>query len=678
MVELIVALRNKAVPAFIKASSILLLGGVLGLLPPVTNILVTKEYSAYTTRGESELTLKQPEARSSLAKTALDKEYIKQYSFGYGEIWSLVIPNVKGGAMGVLGQEKKLMNNVTPALRETISRYPKYWGEQYATGGAFYFGASIFLLFILGAFFSKDKIKWAFILVSLLAVFLSWKYSIVTDIFINHVPLFNKFRDTKMMLILVQITFSLLAILFIHHLLINDIKHGKFLKISAFVAGILIVFYLFPRLLFDFFSRNEYSYFADLRQNYVTNPGALNQIGDMQQSLENIRIAIFKEDILRSFLFIAITALLIHLYIKKRLKYLTFIFLLGITILLDLWNVDRRYLSNEKKGKTYTEWVKPYKYMNPHQPTKADMAILANELNQNGLRSNIEKALSQVDSSPSKNAEEVENEKNNIRFCELNFNSNYRVLSLPDPFNESRTSYYHKSIGGYHGAKLRRYQELIEFWLGAEIQAIIEQLNNQADRENMELFLKEHIPVLNMLNTKYIIYNPQAAPLENRHSFGNAWFADEIIVADNADHEMLALERLNKSTAIVPKINAHLLPGNILKDTASTIEMTEYKPNHITYKSESKHDRVAVFSEIFYDAGWNAYIDGNHVEYFAANYVLRGLTIPAGNHKVEFKFEPKTYYMGRNISTAGSVLILVYIAIVFIMNKKNNKMPHME
>ncbi len=679
LVEFVIALKEKVMPAFMKASLFLLLGGMLGLLPPVTNIMVTKEYSNYTTRGESELTLKKSTSGSSLADNALDKDYIKQYSFGHGEIWSLVIPNVKGGAMGVLGQEKEYLKDVSPSLRESISRYPKYWGEQYATGGAFYFGASIFLLFIFGAFFVKDKIKWAFLGVSLLAILLSWKFSIVTDFFIDHIPLYNKFRDTKMMLILVQISFSLLAILFINHLFLNQINNKKLIKISAGVAGILLIFYLFPRLFFDFFNRNEYSYFEDLKQNYSGNPGALLQIGDMQQAIENIRVSIFKEDLLRSFLFIGITVLLIYLYLKKRLKSLQFILVLGIIIIIDLWGVDRRYLRNEKKGNKYTEWVKPYNYLNPHQPAQADITILGIEIDQQKeLNTKIEKALNHRLKSTSKLSAELENERNNIRFAELNFNSNYRVLSLPDPFNESRTSYYHKSIGGYHGAKLRRYQELIEFWLGAEIKSIIEKLNQQPSGQEMELFLKKQIPVLNMLNTKYIIFNPQAAPLINHHAYGNAWFADNLIMADNADQEMFALDGLNKKTAIIQKKYSHLLPNNVIPDTTSVITMLEYKPDHLTYQSETKHDRLAVFSEIFYDAGWNAYIDGNPVEYYGVNYVLRGLTIPAGEHKIEFKFEPQTYYMGRNISAAGSILILLYVLIVLFINKKSKTIESVE
>lgn len=675
LVQLIIHLQNHTFPRFIKASTFLMLGGILGILPPVANILLTKEYSEYTTRGKSELTITAGENTDSGKDNAeLDADYIKQYSLGFGEVWSLVIPNVKGGKMGYLGEEKELIQEVDPGLRKNIAQYPKYWGEQYGTGGAFYFGASVFFLFLLGIFFVKDKMKWAFIGISLLAIVLSWKYGRVTDFFIENIPMFKKFRDTKMMLVLVQISFPLLGALFLKYLVNNKIDRKKYIYVSLGSIGLLFVFYLLPTLWFDFFNRAEIQYFNDLSRNYSNNPNYLAQISEMQNSISDIRVSIFKRDCMRSIFFILITSTVLYLFIIDKLKRTQLYLILGFIVLIDLWAVNKRYLNNEKKGPRYLQWVNSYEYMNPFSAAPADLAILKLETRQNPkLQQNIADELSNLSKPRGLKSKEFKNEQNKIRFRELNFATNYRVFTLKNPFNESQTSYFHKSIGGYHGAKLKKYQELIEFQISNEYASISEAINNNPTPESIEILLRERLPVLNMLNTKYIVYNADSRPIVNPYHYGNAWFVTDLKLVKDADEELLSLNSISNTSAVTQEKFSDFVPEHLIYDSTASIKLNTYNPKLLTYTSRSQTEQLAVFSEIFYDAGWNAYIDGEKTEHFKANYLLRALSIPAGEHLIEFKFEPKTYKLGRSISSLGSVLILLYIIGILLYEVKFRK-----
>ncbi len=670
--ELYIHIKRNLFPRFLKASSFLLLGAILGILPPVANLIVTKEYSEFSTRGKSDLTILETKENTSISSTALDKNYIKQYSLGYGEVWSLAIPNVKGGKMGYLGQEKELINNINPKYRDQVAQFSKYWGEQYATSGSFYFGASIFILFILGVFFIKDKLKWAFVVTTLLSIALSWKYGKLTDIFIEYIPFFSKFRDTKMMLILVQISFSFIAFLFLNQLIINKINKKKYIVITGSVSAIIILFYLMPNIWFDFFNKNEIQYFNSLKHNYTGNSSALAQITAFKNTILDIRVSIFKQDCLRSLFYIIITSSIVYTFIIGKIKQLHLFLILGAIVIIDLWNVDKRYLNNEKNTSKYTQWVNAYNYSNPYIATKADRFILEKELKEiPGLNEHIEKELSSLIRIPKMNSSEWQNEQDKIRFRELNFATNYRVLSLSDPFSESRTSYFHKSIGGYHGAKLKNYQEVIELYIHDEISTIINVLQTNPTEERIDSLLKNEIPVLNMLNTKYIIYNSDAPPIINQYNNGNAWFAKDIKFVDNADEEILNLNKLNKVMAVVQKKNSNAITHSIKTDSIAKINQLSYLPNHLTYKSVTNEKQVAVFSEIFYKAGWNAYINNKPVNYFKANYLLRGLEIPNGENIIEFKFEPESYYLGRKLSVVGSVLIILFILGIIMYEIRN-------
>ncbi|MFC2152586.1 YfhO family protein [Bacteroidota bacterium] len=600
IVELYNHFKTGLLLKFAKTSSVLLLAGVLGTLPSSSNLLLTYEYSKFTTRGESELTIS---AENSPAKkvdnNALDSDYIKQYSLGYGEIWSLIIPNIKGGKVGYIGNNKKAMESVSPNYRNNIAQQNAYWGEQLSSGGVFYFGASIFLLFVLGMFFIKDKIKWAFIAVSLLAIVLSWKYSSVVDWFIENVPIYDKFRDTKMMLILAQLSFPLLGFIFLNRLLKEEkIERKKFLYISAGIGGLFFLFYIMPTVWFDFFSRNEVTYFNNLLRNYKGNPNAISQINDLKVEIVNARMEIFKQDVLRSLFFVVATALVVYLFITKKLKRNSFIIVLGILVLIDFWGVDKRYLNDDN-------FLSKRKAKEPFQITQADKYIL--------------------------------NDKD----------PNFRVLNLTvSTFNDASTSYFHKSIGGYHGAKLKRYQELIE---------------HQISKNNTE--------VLNMLNTKYFIIpdnNRQPVAQYNPEALGNAWIVEDYRIVPNADAEIQALSKFNPSQEVIidVRFEDYVKGKNFTKDTVSSVKLESYKPNQLIYSIKCQEEELVVFSEIYYQKGWNVFIDDQPSDYFRANYVLRAMVIPEGEHILEFKFEPKSYYIGNKVSMASSVILLLFLFLV--------------
>ena len=601
VVELYDHFKNELLTKFIRTSSIILIVGIIGVLPAFSNLLLTYEYSKFTTRGKSELTISSEQNSNPKGESkALDRDYIKQYSMGFGEIWNIVIPNIKGGKMGYIGQNEKAMEVVSPNYRQTVAQQSTYWGEQYASGGALYFGASIFLLFLLGIFFVKDKIKWTLLTISLLAVFLSWKYSGLTDWFIDNFPLYSKFRDTKMMLILAQLSFPLLGFLFLNKLIKGEqIDRKKFLYISGGLAGLFFLFYIMPTLWFDFFNRNEINQFNKLLGNYKGNPNAISQIKDLKVEIVNARVEIFKQDVLRSLFFVVATTIIVYLFVLKKIKRNGFLIVLGLLILIDLWFVGRRYLNDDNfQSKQETKVLFPM--------TQADKHILQ-------------------DNDP-----------------------NFRVFNLTvDPFSDASTSYYHKSIGGYHGAKLKRYQELIEFHIS-----------------------KNNIEVLNMLNTKYFIVfddNRQAVPQYNPEAMGNAWFVDDYRIVSGANEEMLALNGFNpEMEAIIDVRYEDFVAGkNFTKDTLSSIKLESYKPNHLTYSAKSYEEELAVFSEIYYPEGWNVFIDGKPANHFRVNYILRAMVIPEGEHTIEFKFEPKSYYIGNKVSLISSILLILFIVFVF-------------
>ena len=658
--------KERRLPAFIKISTFLMLAAILGIIPTMSNLLLTNEYAKYTNRGKSDLTISATQSKDKSELKGLDRNYIKEYSMGYGEVWSLAIPNVKGGATSRLGDFKDKLDNVTPENRNDISNFPSYWGEQPGSGGAFYFGATIFLLFVLGTIFIKDKIKWAFLAVSIMAIVLSWKYSSILDFFIDYVPFFNKFRDTKMILVLAQISFPLLGLLFLNELLKVKLNKKKLLYTMGATIGVFLLIYIFPTLWFSFFNNDELTYFDKQASLY---PQAIQQINLIKDEIEHVRIAIFKADVMRSIFFMALVAGLIILYIRNKIAKHYFIISIGILVLIDIWMVDKRYLNNDLDGHY---WVKSKYKGTPFRPEVADNQILNWELADNKvLREKINRNIAQLQSSSSSQNVEIANE--NMAFSTLNFETDYRVLSLDNPFANASTSYFHKSIGGYHGAKLKRYAELISYKLNKEYQDLINAIKSNND-SIINNTLKNNIRTLNMLNTKYIIYNPKAAPIKNSYANGSVWIVKNVKVVKNADEEIKMLDSINPTTtAVVEQTFRNLIPRDLKYDSLAIINLKLYRPNHLIYESSSEKEQVGIFSEIYYKEGWNAYIDGKLSPYFRANYILRAITVPSGKHTIEFKFEPKTYYLSKKLSFAGSFSIVVFalgILIFEILNRK--------
>ena len=654
-------IKENRIAKFLQVSLVLAIGAVVGVLPTVSNLLVTNEYGKYSTRGPSELTITPNKTETQEVKSGLEPWYIKQYSLSHAEVLSMVVPNIKGGASSYLGSKRENLEKVTPELRQYVEQYPSYWGEQYATGGAFYFGASVFLLFVLGMVFVRDSLKWALLAVSLLAIALSWKYSVVTDFFISNFPLFNKFRDTKMILVLVEMVFPFMGLWFLNEFLRNGVDKKKLLLTIGIVAGILLIFAITPKIWFSFFSRDEISQFDSQYNMYASRPDILQLLDNIKSEIVNVRISIMQKDFFRSILFILLTGGIVYLYAVKKLKKNYLIVLLTLVVIIDLWFVDKRYLNNESRAGRYLYWVDSYTKFNPFRASYADGFILNNEVNENqALQQKVTEAVNSVKPGSLKPAQQ-QNEREKAAFEALNANTDYRVFSFQDPFQNATTSYFHKSIGGYHGAKLKRYQELIDFRISREYQMLGKALGRHSS-ETISEFLKDSIPTLNMLNVKYIIYNPDTVALVNNFADGSVWFVKNVDMVNTADDEILALNTIDpKNTAVVNKeFSAQIKP--IVPDSSASIKLESYKPNHLTYESNAKGDQVAVFSEIYYPAGWNAYIDSKPVPYFRTDYTLRGMMVPAGKHTIEFKFEPKTYVTGRKISRAGSLILILFVA----------------
>jgi hypothetical protein len=666
VVEAIRFYNEKAMFSFFKKSSFIALAALIGILPNISNLMLTSEYAKYSNRGESDLTIESSQNQSG-AK-GLNRDYITEYNFDYGEAWSLAIPNVKGGKSSVLGDFKAEMNDVPTEFQKSVSNFPCYWGGQASTGGAFYFGAVIFLLFVLGIVFIRDNLKWAFLAIAVLSITLAWKGGFMIDFFINHVPLFNKFRDTKMILTLVQIIFPLVGLVFVNQIIQQKPDGKKFLYVTGFVLGGFLLFFLTPASWFSFFSSYELDYF---RKQVSQFPEAAQKIYLIQDEIKHVRIAIFRADVLRSMIFIAVAGGLIFIFIKKKIEQSFLLISLGLLILFDLWSVDKRYLNNDMENK---QWVKSDVKMYPFRASIADVEILSNELVANPelkekVKTNME-AFLKNNKSPIRIKEAL---RENVAFTTLNFETDYRVLALGNPFANAYTSYYHKSVGGYHAAKLKKYAELIDFQLNKEHDAIIDAINSKNDSV-LRNTLENKIPCFNMLNTKYIIYNPDIVPIKNQFANSPVWLVKNIKVVENANDEIRMLDSVNpKSTVIVQQSFANMLPQNLVFDSAATIKLTHYRPNYLKYESNAGSPQLAVFSEIYYKEGWNAYVDGKLTPYSCVDYVLRGMTIPAGKHTIEYKFEPSTYTLSRKISYASSAVLMLFILGIIYWEWKENK-----
>lgn len=593
---LIESILEKKLAHFAKATAALLVAGVLAVIPNTANLWSTQEYAKETIRGgSSELTYKKEATKGG----GLDFDYATRWSYGFtdGEILSILIPNIKGGASGGALSEnsatyKEMLNKGVPpaTANQYIRQMPLYWGSQPFTSGPVYFGAAIVFLFLLGMLIVKTKFKWVLLALTVFSMFLSFGHN--TPFFgwmFNLLPFFNKFRTPSMALVIAEMAMPLVALLALNDILNGRIDKDELLKklkiAGGITAGVVLVFGLMGSMFFDFSSATD-------KQYYDAGNGWLID------AIKKDRAALLRADSFRSLFFITAAFGLLWFYAQQKLSKQIFIGAITVLFLADGWLVAKRYLNAEN----FTEQTASD---NRHPLSQADIEILK-------------------DPDP-----------------------NYRVFNVTrDPFNDAMTSYYHKSIGGYHAAKLIRYQDLIE---------------NHISKNNMN--------VLNMLNTKYFIgENPQTKqPMaqQNPGALGNAWFVREIKWVENADKEIAALNDFNPAQTVIIDERYRSKAGTwqYTGDSLATIQLKEYSPNKLTYQSNSTADGLAVFSEIYYNTekGWRAYVDGKATDYFRCNYVLRGMIVPAGSHTIEFKFEPKSVKQGNTISYAGSFLLFALV-----------------
>jgi len=601
--ELIYSLREKRFARFLTAISILVIAAAFAVLTNIATLWATYEYSKDTIRGKSELTSDLENKTSGL-----DKDYATQWSYGVGETMTLLIPNFYGGPSAAkLSKNSAIVkalkeNNVPQNQISQFTKYPLpflYWGDQPSVAGPVYVGAIVFFLFILGLIIVRGPLKWWLLTVTVLSILLSWGHNFMafTDFFMEYIPGYNKFRAVSMTLVMAEVAMPILAllalkVLFEKHL--DQKKLFKSLQIATLIAGgLTLLFVIMPGLFLSFSAASD----ALMQKQY--------QFPDwMMQAIRDDRARVVRLDALRSLVFIVLAAGLLWAFLYSKLNKGYVYIILSALILLDMFAISKRYLNNES-------FISKTKVENPFTPSQADQQILQDQ------------------------------------------DPDFRVLNLSvNTFNDASTSYFHKSIGGYHGAKLRRYQELIE---------------NQISKQNMS--------VLNMLNTKYfIIAGEDRKPVAQRNydALGHAWFVEGYNLVDNADQEMAAISQFNPAdSAIIDKrFESVLAPATPGKDSAAFIELTSYEPNHLVYQYESGKEGLAVFSEIYYSKGWNAYVDGKLTPHFRANYVLRAMVLPAGNHKLDFKFEPNVYMVGEKISLISSITLLVLILVLGLLEAR--------
>ncbi len=608
--EFINSLKEKQLPRFLKATGILIIAAGFAILTNITSLWGTYQYSKYSMRGKPVLT-SEKENKSG----GLDRDYITAWSYGIGETWSLMIPDVKGGASGYIGMDNSAMDQVNPQFRRIIAQQNSYWGDQPGTAGPVYVGAIIVFLFVLGMFLLEDRMKWALFAATVLAIFLSWgkNFMGLTNFFIDYVPGYNKFRAVSMILVIAELTMPLLAVMVVNKILKNPkllLEKMKLFYIAlGLTGGISLLFYLMPTTFFSFFSQYEIHQFNLLKMN--NDPA---QVTAFMNNLQNVRIAIFRQDAIRSFIFILLAALALFAFAKGKLKKSWFLILLGLLVLIDMTGVDRRYLNDSNFEIAHKAEV-------PFPETQADRDILKD---------------------PS---------------------LDYRVVDLTkNVFNDASTSYYHESIGGYHGAKLQRYQDLITFYLLPEIQDMRKVLSEKPTLASIDSALSKQ-QVLNMLNTKYLIYNPDAEPIYNSHAFGNAWLVNDYKLVKDADSSIAALRKTDlHATAVVDREFSKQLEGKTFPvDASAQIRLLSYEPNDLKYDFHAKSQQLVVFSEIYYPKGWDVYLDGHPVPYFRADYALRAMVVPAGVHKIEFKFQPLAWRVGEKVSFFFSGILLLLL-----------------
>lgn len=623
------AWRTKTLPQFFKASAVLIVAALVGIAANVSNLYHTYAYSKETMRGKSELVQTGDAAKQT--SSGLDRDYITQWSYGIDETLTLLVPNFKGGASAALSQSETAMSKANPMYSSLYGSLTQYFGTQPMTSGPVYVGAFVLFLFVLGCFIVKGPLKWALIGATFFSIVLSWgkNFMPLTDFFIDYVPLYNKFRAVSSILVIAEFTIPLLAIFALKRLLEEPKilkQEKKPLGISLLLtAGIALLLAIAPGSIGSGYVPAQE---AQMLQNAVNQQMIpANELSDILANLGEMRAELVSSDALRSFIIIGIGCSLLWLYASGKLR--SSLTIAGITILClaDMWGVNKRYLNDAQfvphsiRTETFTK-------------TNTDELILQDT------------------------------------------SLDYRVLNFAtSTFDDNNTSYWHKSVGGYHPAKLRRYQEMIEHHISPEMQAAYKAIATAGGE--MDSVDANKFRILNMLNTKYFIFpagqQRQTVPILNPHAYGNAWFVNKVQYVNNANEEIDALDSIIPTeTAVVDARFKDVLKGatESYKDSLSSIRLTSYAPNRLTYETNNAQDGIAVFSEIYYPDGWHVTIDGQPAELARADYILRTMYVPAGQHTIEMRFDPTSLHVTEGIAYGALALLVIGIIVAVLIAKR--------
>ena len=604
------AIRKKELVKFAKATGVCLAGAAIGVSINLSNLYHTWQYSKESMRGKSELVKKNS---SNQTNSGLERDYITQWSYGIDETWTLLVPNTKGGASVPLSESEKAMEHAENDFIPIYQQIGQYWGEQPGTSGPVYVGAFVMMLFILGLFIVKGAIKWSLLAATILSILLSWGRNFMgfTDFFLDYIPMYAKFRTVASILVIAEFTIPLLAMLALKKLMDEPEQlkpRMKYVGISFLLTGgIALLFSIMPSMFFDsFISSSEMRAIQGLPAEYIQ---------PLVANLTEMRQAVFTADALRSFYIILVGTGILLAFMIGKLKKEYAIGIILVLCLVDLWTVNKRYLNDSM-------FVPKSEREAPQQKSQTDELILRDQT------------------------------------------LDYRVLNLAsNTFNENETSYYHKSIGGYHAAKLRRYQEMIEQYINPEMQSLFGAVSNAAG-DMTQVNGDSICPVLNMLNTKYFIFplqGGQTVPIQNPYVYGNAWMVDKIQYVNNANEEIAAVGKIDlRHEAVADAKFKSQLGEAIVQDTASVVTITEYEPNRLKYNVNTGNGGVLVFSEIYYP-GWTATVDGEPVELGRVDYILRALNIKPGKHEVELSFFPKS------VNTTETIAYLSYVILLLII-----------
>ncbi len=602
--EFVYSLKERTVPKFLKTSAILIVPFIIAVGVNFGNLYTIREYSKYSIRGKSDLKVEHKNVSSGL-----DRDYITFWSYGIDETMNLLIPDYKGGSGKPFDRDSetvKVLRKNMPG--EAANQVMKYWGTQPGTDGPHYMGAIVIFLFVLGLVVLKGREKWWLLIATALSIMLAWGKNFMpfTNLFIDFFPGYNKFRAVTMTLVIAQFCIPLMGFLALRDYFNGSLSKKemmKGIKIAGGVAGgIVLLILLIPGIAGSFLSPYETRY-----PDWLTS------------SLISDRKGLLRADSFRSLLFIILGTGALLAFASGKLRKDYSILIIALLILTDLWSADKRYLNAGR-------FERPSVIQKSFTPSAADAIILEDK-------------------------------------------SYYRVLNLSvSTFNDnSPTSWFHKSIGGYHGAKFKRYQELIDSSINREL-ALFSSAADKATSVDDLLPVFNNTSVINMLNAKYVIYNNETPPIVNPHALGNAWFAEKPVFVEDANIELAALNTIDpsKEAAIDVRFKDQINGASYPVTGNDKIELVSYQPNELEYKYSADAEKLAVFSEIYYPAGWKCYVDGKESRYFRANYVLRGMILPGGTHQIKFTFKPSSYFIGNKISLASSLLLFILTAGYFI------------